>query len=80
MVAVPPSVGPAPSVPPPAHPPPPPIVIKEENLPSEEELLQMVSPDEKRVDEVRGSGEISISFPAQSWFSQKAHDVPLFLL
>lgn len=33
-------------------PPPPPIVIKEENLPSEEELLKMVSLEEKQVEEV----------------------------
>ncbi|XP_071314884.1 ETS domain-containing protein Elk-1 [Trachinotus anak] len=54
MAAVPPSVAPPPSVPPP-------IVIKEENLPSEEELLEMVSLEEKQVDEVPqlicGSGE-----------------------
>ncbi|XP_039679085.1 proline-rich receptor-like protein kinase PERK2 [Perca fluviatilis] len=35
-----------------ARPPPPPIVIKEENLPSEEELLKMVSLEEKRVEQV----------------------------
>ncbi|XP_023281777.1 ETS domain-containing protein Elk-1-like [Seriola lalandi dorsalis] len=60
MTPVPPSVAPPPSVPPPAHPPPP-IVIKEENLPSEEELLEMVSLEEKQVDEVPqvicGSGQ-----------------------
>ncbi|XP_061644698.1 ETS domain-containing protein Elk-3 isoform X1 [Phyllopteryx taeniolatus] len=39
-------------VPPLARPPPPPIVIKEETLPSEEELLEMVALEEKRVDEV----------------------------
>lgn len=50
MTAAPPSVA-APS---PARPPPPPIVIKEENLPSEEELLEMVSLEEKQVEEVRG--------------------------
>ncbi|XP_070824001.1 ETS domain-containing protein Elk-1 [Chaetodon trifascialis] len=47
--------------PPPTRPPPPPIVIKEENLPSEEELLEMVSLEEKQVEEVPqlicGSGE-----------------------
>uniref|UniRef100_A0A4W6FYP3 ETS transcription factor ELK1 n=1 Tax=Lates calcarifer TaxID=8187 RepID=A0A4W6FYP3_LATCA len=41
-----------PPVPPPSRPPPPPIVIKEENLPSEEELLEMVSLEEKQVEEV----------------------------
>ncbi|KAI3357934.1 hypothetical protein L3Q82_016308 [Scortum barcoo] len=50
-----------PSAPPPVRPPPPPIVIKEENLPSEEELLEMVSLEEKQVEEVPqlicGSGE-----------------------
>ncbi|TDH11027.1 hypothetical protein EPR50_G00081880 [Perca flavescens] len=35
-----------------ARPPPPPIVIKEENLPSEEELLKIVSLEEKRVEQV----------------------------
>lgn len=50
MTAAPPSV----AAPPPARPPPPPIVIKEENLPSEEELLEMVSLEEKQVEEVRG--------------------------
>ncbi|XP_019716158.1 ETS domain-containing protein Elk-1 [Hippocampus comes] len=48
-------------VPPLARPPPPPIVIKEETLPSEEELLEMVGLEEKRVEEVPqligGSGE-----------------------
>ncbi|KAK5864165.1 hypothetical protein PBY51_001126 [Eleginops maclovinus] len=59
MAAAPPSVAP----PPPSNvrPPPPPIVIKEENLPSEEELLKMVSLKEKQVEEVPqlicGSGE-----------------------
>ncbi|XP_041655837.1 ETS domain-containing protein Elk-3 [Cheilinus undulatus] len=48
MTAAPPSA----SAPPPARPPPPPIVIKEENLPSEEELLEMVSLEEKAVEEV----------------------------
>ncbi|XP_070767080.1 ETS domain-containing protein Elk-1 isoform X1 [Enoplosus armatus] len=61
MLAAPPSVGPSPSIPPPSRPPPPPIVIKEENLPSEEELLEMVSLEEKQVEEVPqlicGSGE-----------------------
>uniref|UniRef100_UPI003AAE429B ETS domain-containing protein Elk-1 n=1 Tax=Centroberyx gerrardi TaxID=166262 RepID=UPI003AAE429B len=60
-VATPPSVAPpsAPATAPPAAPPP--IVIKEENLPSEEELLEMVSLEEKQVEEVPhlvcGSGE-----------------------
>lgn len=35
---------------------PPPIVIKEENLPSEQELLEMVTLDGKQVEEVRGGG------------------------
>ncbi|XP_074537305.1 ETS domain-containing protein Elk-1 isoform X1 [Halichoeres trimaculatus] len=48
MTAAPPPV----SAPHPARPPPPPIVIKEENLPSEEELLEMVSLEEKQVEEV----------------------------
>lgn len=48
MTAAPPPV----SAPPPVRPPPPPIVIKEENLPSEEELLEMVSLEEKQVEEV----------------------------
>ncbi|XP_040921722.1 ETS domain-containing protein Elk-3 [Toxotes jaculatrix] len=54
------AAAPPPSVPPPARPPPP-IVIKEENLPSEEELLEMVSLEEKQVEEVPqlicGSGD-----------------------
>ncbi|XP_041858931.1 ETS domain-containing protein Elk-1 [Melanotaenia boesemani] len=49
--------------PPTAHPPPLPIVIKEENLPSEEELLEMVALERKQVEEVPqlicGSGEPS---------------------
>lgn len=45
---------PAPIVSPHTRPPPPPIVIKEENLPSEQELLQMVSLEERQVEEVRG--------------------------
>uniref|UniRef100_A0A3Q3KB23 ETS domain-containing protein n=1 Tax=Monopterus albus TaxID=43700 RepID=A0A3Q3KB23_MONAL len=61
MAAALPSVAPPPSIPPLARPPPPPIVIKEENLPSEEELLEMVSLEEKQVEEVPqlicGSGE-----------------------
>uniref|UniRef100_UPI0037E92DE7 ETS domain-containing protein Elk-1 n=1 Tax=Semicossyphus pulcher TaxID=241346 RepID=UPI0037E92DE7 len=48
MTAAPPTV----AAPHPARPPPPPIVIKEENLPSEEELLEMVSLEEKQVEEV----------------------------
>ncbi|XP_076596664.1 ETS domain-containing protein Elk-1 [Chaetodon auriga] len=56
MVATLPAVAPTPT-----RPPPPPIVIKEENLPSEEELLEMVSLEEKQVEEVPqlicGSGE-----------------------
>ncbi|XP_062283192.1 ETS domain-containing protein Elk-3 [Scomber scombrus] len=60
LKAAPPSVAAA-SAPPPSRPPPPPIVIKEENLPSEEELLEMVSLEEKQVEEVPqlicGSGE-----------------------
>lgn len=47
-------VGAAPTVAPPPPNVPPPIVIKEENLPSEEELLKMVSLEEKQVEEVRG--------------------------
>ncbi|XP_077437889.1 ETS domain-containing protein Elk-1 [Vanacampus margaritifer] len=47
MTSTPPTV-----VPPLARPPPPPIVIKEETLPSEEELLEMVGLEEKRVEEV----------------------------
>lgn len=42
--------------PPLVRPPPAPIAIKEENLLSEEELLEMVSLEEKRVEEVRGGG------------------------
>eukprot|EP00064_Thunnus_orientalis_P020168 superscaffoldBa00005409_g20300 len=60
MAAAPPSVA-APSAPTTTRPPPPPIVIKEENLPSREELLEMVSLEEKQVEEVPqlicGSGE-----------------------
>ncbi|XP_026187984.1 ETS domain-containing protein Elk-1 [Mastacembelus armatus] len=52
MTAAPSSVVPAPCVPPPTRPPPSPIVIKEENLPSEEELLEMVSLEEKQVEEI----------------------------
>ncbi|XP_060914426.1 ETS domain-containing protein Elk-1 isoform X2 [Labrus mixtus] len=48
MTAAPPSL----AAPPPARPPPPPIVIKEENLPSEEDLLEMVSLEEKQGEEV----------------------------
>ncbi|XP_077370277.1 ETS domain-containing protein Elk-1 [Festucalex cinctus] len=40
------------AAPPLARPPPPPIVIKEETLPSEEEILEMVGLEEKRVEEV----------------------------
>ncbi|KAM9828614.1 ETS domain-containing protein Elk-1 isoform 2-T2 [Syngnathus typhle] len=47
MTSTPPSVGP-----PITRPPPPPIVIKEETLPSEEELLEMVELEDKRVEEV----------------------------
>lgn len=54
VAAAPPSVAPPASIPPPSRPPPPPIVIKEENLPLEEELLEMVSLEEKHVEEVRG--------------------------
>lgn len=61
VAAAPPTVAPPPAVPQPSRPPPPPIVIKEESLPSEEELLQMVSLEEKQVEEVPqlicGSGE-----------------------
>ncbi|KAK2850928.1 hypothetical protein Q5P01_007204 [Channa striata] len=57
MAAAPSTVAP----PPPVRPPPPPIVIKEENLPSEEELLEMVTLEEKQVEEIPqlicGSGE-----------------------
>ncbi|KAK2898186.1 ETS domain-containing protein Elk-1 isoform X1 [Channa argus] len=52
MAATPSTVAPPAPVPPPTRPPPPPIVIKEENLPSEEELLEMVSLEEKQVEEV----------------------------
>ncbi|XP_070695194.1 ETS domain-containing protein Elk-1 [Pempheris klunzingeri] len=52
MAPAPPSVAAPPSVPPPTRPPPPPIIIKEENLPSEEELLEMVSLEKKQVEEV----------------------------
>lgn len=55
VATAPPSVSP-PSAPPPSRPPPPPIVIKEENLPSQEELLEIVSLEEKQVEEVRGGG------------------------
>ncbi|XP_054868639.1 ETS domain-containing protein Elk-3 isoform X1 [Amphiprion ocellaris] len=52
---------PPPVAPPTARPPPPPIVIKEESLPSEEELLEMVTLEGKQVEEVPqlicGSGE-----------------------
>ncbi|XP_049608327.1 ETS domain-containing protein Elk-1 isoform X1 [Syngnathus scovelli] len=47
MTSTPPSVGP-----PMTRPPPPPIVIKEETLPSEEELVEMVELEDKRVEEV----------------------------
>lgn len=48
------AVAPPPLIPSPTHsPPPPPIIIKEENLPSEEELLEIVSLEEKQVEEVR---------------------------
>lgn len=47
-------VGAPPAVAPPPLNIPPPIVIKEENLPSEEELLKIVSLEEKQVEEVRG--------------------------
>ncbi|XP_026223921.1 ETS domain-containing protein Elk-1 isoform X2 [Anabas testudineus] len=61
ITAASPSVATPASVPPSSRPPPPPIVIKEENLPLDEELLGMVSLDEKQVDEVPqlicGSGE-----------------------
>ncbi|KAM9343462.1 ETS domain-containing protein Elk-1 [Pholidichthys leucotaenia] len=46
MTAAPPSVAP-----PTLHPPVPPIIIKAENLPSEEELLEMVNLEKKRVEE-----------------------------
>lgn len=49
MTAAPPAVAP-----PPSRPPPPPIIIKEESLPSEKELLEMVSMEEKQVEEVSG--------------------------
>lgn len=54
-LAAPPNVAlPSPTVipSPPPRPSPPPIVIKEENLPSEEELLEMVSLEEKQREEV----------------------------
>ncbi|XP_069572626.1 ETS domain-containing protein Elk-1 [Brachyistius frenatus] len=56
------SAVPPPAVPPLAvRPPPPPFVIKEENLPSEEELREMVTLERKQVEEVPqlicGSGE-----------------------
>ncbi|XP_030280093.1 ETS domain-containing protein Elk-1 [Sparus aurata] len=46
------AAAPPPSVLSSTRPPPPPIVIKEEHLPSEEELLEMVSLEEKQVEEV----------------------------
>ncbi|XP_068188493.1 ETS domain-containing protein Elk-1 [Antennarius striatus] len=52
MMAALPTATPSSATPPPSRPPPPPIVIKEENLPSEEELLEMVSLEEKHVEEV----------------------------
>lgn len=52
MTAAPPAAAPPPSVLSSTRPPPPPIVIKEEHLPSEEELLEMVSLEEKQVEEV----------------------------
>lgn len=65
MASAPPAAAPPPPPPPPAivssppsRPPPPPIVIKEENLPSEEELLEMVSLEEKQMEEVRGGGAL----------------------
>lgn len=65
MAAAPPAVAPPPPPPaivspPPSRPPPPPIVIKEENLPSEEELLEMVSLEEKQMEEVRGGGALRV--------------------
>lgn len=47
------AVAPPPLIPSPTHSPPPPIIIKEENLPSEEELLEIASLEEKQVEEVR---------------------------
>lgn len=51
MTPAPPSVAPPPPV---VRPPPPPIIIKEENLPSEAELLEMVSLERRQAEEVRG--------------------------
>lgn len=55
-----------PSAPPPARPPPPPIVIKEETLPSEEDLLGIVTLEEKPVEEVRQE-EVVRQGSAGSW-------------
>lgn len=67
MAAAPPAVAPPPPpiVPPPSRPPPP-IVIKEEHLPSEEELLEMVSLKEKQVEEVRGGDALMLLFLLES--------------
>nr|XP_054602234.1 ETS domain-containing protein Elk-1 [Nothobranchius furzeri] len=48
----PPTVHTPPTAPPPEHSPPPHIEIKEENLPSEEELLEMVTLERKQAEEV----------------------------
>ncbi|XP_068607525.1 ETS domain-containing protein Elk-1 [Brachionichthys hirsutus] len=47
-----PTAVPSAAAPPSGRPPLPPIVIKEENLPSEEEILEMVSLEEKQMEEV----------------------------
>ena len=46
--------------PPPTRPPPPPIIIKEENLPSEEELMEIVSLEEKQKEEVRPFSHLQV--------------------
>lgn len=66
MAAAPPAVAPPPPIVPPPSRPPPPIVIKEENLPSEEELLEMVSLKEKQVEEVRGGDALMLLFLLES--------------
>lgn len=68
VTAAPPAIGPPPSAPTTVRPPPPPIIIKEENLPSEEELLEMVTEVEgKQVEEVR-------PFPPGHWTRPHSSD------